>query len=381
MKAIVNGKLVLKDRIIENKVLVFDERIIAIQDDISEFSNLDVIDAKGGYISPGFIEIHMHGAFGYDVMDGTTEALDKISKGLAKSGVTGFLPTTITMEWEKIERALENIKEYSNTNGSGARALGAHLEGPFLNPARKGAHNEKYIIKPDFEKIKDYIDVIKLITIAPEMDCNLDFIKMASCYKHISLSMGHSDATYEKAMDAIKAGIKSTTHLFNAMSPLNHRNPGVVGAALDSDVYCELIADNIHIHPAAYKIAAAVKGSDKMILVTDSIRASCMKEGVYDLGGQSVIVQDGFARLSNGTLAGSVLRMNEAVRNFKENTGLSLPEVVRMASLNPAALIGLDNEMGSIEIGKRADLVIFDDNVDVLATIIGGELAKATGSS
>lgn len=374
MKAIVNGRLILKDRIEDNKVLIFDEKIIAIEDNVSSLLGLEIIDAAGSFVSPGFIDIHMHGAFGYDVMEGSREALDNISKGLIRSGVTGFLPTTITMEWNKISRALENIREYVSTRRIGAKVLGAHLEGPFINPARKGAHDERYIIKPDYEKIKDYIDIIKLITIAPEMDCNLDFIRKASGHKHMSISMGHSDASYEVAMDAIKAGIKSTTHLYNAMSPLNHRNPGVVGAALDSDVYCELIADNIHIHPAIYKIAAAVKGRGKLILITDSINAACMKDGVYDLGGQNVVVQEGSARLSNGTLAGSVLRMNEAVRNFKENTGLSLPEVVRMASLNPAVLLGLDSEIGSIEPGKRADLVIFNENMDILVTIIDGEL-------
>lgn len=380
MKAIINGRLVLKDQILNNKALIFDERIAAIQEDLSEFSELEIIDAGGNYVSPGFIDIHMHGAFGFDVMDATSEALDKISRGIVRSGVTGFLPTTMTMQWYEIIKALDNIRDYKRGQGLGAKVLGTHMEGPFINPVRKGAHEEKHIIKPDYEKIKDYLDIIKIITMAPEMDGGLDFITKLSCHNQISLSIGHSNATYEEAVGAIKAGIKSATHLYNAMSGLNHRSPGVVGAALGSDIYCEMIADNIHVHPAAYKIAADIKGSNKLILITDAIRASGMAEGVYELGGQSVLVQNGSARLKDGTLAGSVLRMNEAIRSFRETTGLALPDIIRMASANPAALLGLENEIGSIEKGLRADLTIFNDNIDILATIIDGELCYCSNS-
>lgn len=374
MKAIVNGKLILKDRIVDGEVLIFDEKVAAIQDDITGFSDLEIFDAKGCYVSPGFIDIHTHGAFGHDAMDGDSTSLEAICKGLPESGVTSFLPTTITMEWGKIQKALANLRNHMNMHESGARVLGAHLEGPFINPVRKGAHDEAYIVRPDFDKIKDYLDVIKIITIAPEMDGGMEFIRKMKSHQCVSLSIGHSDATYEDAESAIKAGIKSATHLYNAMSGLNHRSPGVVGAALDSGIYCELIADNIHVHSAAYKIAALVKGSDKLILITDAIRASCMREGVYELGGQSVTVQNGSARLQNGTLAGSVLRMNQAVRNLRQNTEFSLQDAVKTASFNPAALIGLDKELGSIETGKRADFTIFNEDIDILATIIDGEL-------
>lgn len=373
MKALVNGKLVLKDRIEENKTIIFDERIKAVQEDISGISGLEIIDAKGAYVSPGFIDIHIHGGFGSDVMDGSPASLDKISRGLVESGVTGYLPTTMSMSWDKIDMALRNIRACKESRRTGARILGAHLEGPFINPERKGAHDEANITKPDFEKIKGFLDIIKVITIAPELDENLDFIRKLSSHKHISLSIGHSDASYEEAIAAIKAGIKSSTHLYNAMSGLNHRSPGAVGAALNSDIYCELIADKIHVHPAMFKIAAAVKGSERIILITDAIRASGAGEGVYELGGQEVTVKSGSARLADGTLAGSILRLNQAVRNFREHTELSLQEIVSMVSLNPAKLLGLDNEIGSIEEGKKANFTIFNEQIEVLATIIDGE--------
>lgn len=202
----------------------------------------------------------------------------------------------------------------------------------------------------------------------------MDFIKGMHQHSHISFSIGHSNATYEEAMNAIEAGVKSATHMFNAMSGLNHREPGVVAAVLNSDIYCELIADKIHSHPAMYKLLVNAKGSSKLILITDAIRAACMKAGTYDLGGQEVIVEHGAVRLSDGTLAGSVLQLKVAVKNLWENTDLSLQQVIRTVTMNPAELIGLDCEIGSLEVGKKADIIIFDKNIDIKATIIDGEL-------
>jgi N-acetylglucosamine-6-phosphate deacetylase len=202
----------------------------------------------------------------------------------------------------------------------------------------------------------------------------MDFLNHMHQHSHICFSIGHSNATYEEAIEAIEAGIKSATHLFNAMSGMNHREPGVVGAVLNSDIYCELIADKIHVHPAMFKLLINVKGSDRIILITDAMRAACMKQGIYELGGQQVTVEKGSARLADGTLAGSVLRLNEAVRNLLENTDISLPQAIAAVSINPARLIGLDGEVGSIEVGKSADIIIFDENIDIKATIIDGKL-------
>lgn len=373
MKAIVNGKIILKDRIVDNKVLLYDERIIAIQDSIEGLQSVELIDAGDCYVSPGFIDIHIHGAFGCDIMDWDIEAVRTISKGLCQYGVTSFVPTTISMDKKTIQRALGNIRKVKETGVAGAKVLGAHLEGPFLNPVRKGAHTEGYIIKADYELIKEFLDVIKIITIAPEREGNLEFIQRMKQHEHISLSIGHSNATYEEGMASIKEGIKSATHVFNAMSGLNHREPGVAGAVLNSDIYCELIADKIHVHPGMFKLLVNAKGSGRIILVTDAIRAACMKQGTYELGGQQVTVNQGTARLPDGTLAGSVLRLNDAVRNFWESTKLPLHQVIAAVTINPASLIGLDGEIGSIEVGKKADLVIFNESLDIKATIIDGK--------
>jgi N-acetylglucosamine-6-phosphate deacetylase len=376
MKAIVNGKIIINDDIIGNKVLLFNEKITAIQDAVEGIHEVEVIDAKGFYVSPGFIDIHIHGSFGCDAMDLDEGSIDNISKGLCQIGVTGFLPTTMSLDKESIQSALENIRRAAGAKACGAKVLGAHLEGPFINVLRKGAHAEEHIIKADFKLIKNYLDIIKIITIAPEIESNMDFIKSMHQHSHISFSIGHSDASYEEAMDAISAGVKSATHIFNAMSGLNHREPGVAAAVLNSDIYCELIADKIHLHPAMYKLLVNAKGSGKLILITDAIRAACMKSGAYDLGGQQVTVENGAARLSDGTLAGSVLRLNEAVKNLWENTELSLQQVIRTVTMNPAKLIGLDSEIGSLEVGKKADIIIFDNNIDIKTTIIDGRLYK-----
>ena len=373
MKAIVNGKIITRDKVIENKVLMFDDKITAICDGVDGMQDVEVIDARDCYVSPGFIDIHIHGAFDCDAMDGDPEAIETISKGLCQYGVTGFLPTTISLDKESIKRALENIRSAANAKVSGARVLGAHLEGPFINALRKGAHDEEYIMKVDEELIKDYLDIIKIITIAPEIEGHMDFIRVMHQHSPIRFSIGHSNATYEEAMDAIEAGIKSATHIFNAMSGLNHREPGVAAAVLNSDIYCELIADKIHVHPAMFKLLLNTKGSDKLILITDAMRAACMKHGVYSLGGQPVTVEQGAARLSDGTLAGSVLQLKVAVKNLWESTDLPLHQVISTVTINPAKLLGLDNELGSIEAGKKADIIIFDENIDIQATFIEGK--------
>lgn len=259
-----------------------------------------------------------------------------------------------------------------NKDNPFARILGAHLEGPFINKKYKGAQKEDFIIEPSFDFIKDYLDVIKLITIAPEMDKDYKFIEKLKKETNIIISMGHTNATYEEAMEAIDKGVSYTTHMFNAMTPLNHRNPGVVGAALDSDVFCELIADKIHVNPAMFRLLKRVKTEDRIVLITDSMRAGCLKDCISELGGQKVIVKNNSARLTDGTLAGSILKLNEGLKNFKENTDSSICEVVKLASYNPAFKLGLDNEMGSIEVSKLADLVIFDEDFNVLKTFIKG---------
>lgn len=376
MKAIINGKIIKKDAILENYVLIFDEKIEKIIPS-KEFENIsknmEKIDAQGKYVSPGFLDLHIHGAGGKDTMDGDMEALGVISQTIASTGVTGFLATTMTMSREKINKALDAIQSMIKEPITGARILGAHMEGPFINLKYKGAQNEEYVTEPQYDYIAGYEDIIRIITIAPEKDENFKFIKRVKETTNILLSIGHSDASYEIANEAVKYGVSRATHLFNAMNSLHHRKPGILGVVFNSHITCELIADKIHVHPALFGTLIHIKGKDKVILITDSIRAGCIKEGISELGGQKIIVKNNSARLEDGTLAGSVLTLNKAVQNIYENTDLTLFEAVALASYNPAKDIGLDEKKGSLEVGKDSDIILFDEDFCVSCTIVEGK--------
>ncbi|CUN14342.1 N-acetylglucosamine-6-phosphate deacetylase [Turicibacter sanguinis] len=371
MKAIINGKIILNDSIMEQKIILFEDKILDITDDLPD--QVDIIDAKGAYVGAGLIDIHIHGAGGADVMDANDDTIETISQLLVKFGVTSFLPTTMTMSQEKIECALNQIRIGMNGHYKGAKVLGCHLEGPFISETYKGAQNKAFIQKPNMTWIEPFQDVIKLITLAPEVDEGYEFIKAMKLKTDIKLSMGHTSTTFAKAKEAIQLGISHATHTFNGMSGFNHREPGAVGAILMSDVSAELIADKIHVNPEIFEWFYRVK-SGNIVLITDSMRAGCMPDGVYDLGGQEVIVENGSARLRTGSLAGSVLTLNKAVRNFYEETTLSLPAVYQLASLNAARSIGVEDCKGSIEIGKDADLVIWDEALEALVTIVEGKI-------
>ena len=370
MKAIINGKLVTLNGVIENKVLVFNETIQHIQTEVP--IDCEVIDAKGMYIAPGLIDVHVHGSCGADTMDQTTEAIKLMSAGIAKNGVTSFLPTTMTMSSKDIYGALDVVRECMGQLLNGAKVLGAHMEGPFINMIYKGAQPEQYIIKPSYQFIKDYTDVIRLISYAPEMDEDYSFTKEVKEKTDITLSIGHTNATYDQTKEAFSLGCSHVTHLFNAMTPLNHREPGVVGASLTSDVFTELIADTIHVNKQLFQFVLDNKGKEKIVLITDSMRGGCMKDGQYDLGGQPVVVKDGAARLESGNLAGSVLTLNKAIYNFLQNTNATVAEVIHMASLNPATSIGVSDRKGSLEIGKDADIAIFDEEMNCYLSIVEG---------
>lgn len=372
MKAIINGKILTENRIIEDKILLFNDKIIGFCDEVEE--NIEVIDAKGLYISPGLIDIHVHGSCNCDVMDKSVLSIKTIGNGIKENGVTSFLPTTMTMSKEDIYEALDTIRDTMNLEYGGAQVLGAHLEGPFINSKYKGAQSNEFIQTPNFPFIKDYTDVIKIISYAPEVDEGLKFTKEIKDKTKITLSIAHTNATYEEAKLAIKFGASNITHLFNAMTPLNHREMGVVGAALTSDVYCEIICDNIHVNPELFQFVLNNKGKDKVILITDCMRAGCMPDGKYDLGGQDVFVKNGAARLEAGNLAGSVLNLNKAVYNFMKHTTLSINEAINLASLNPAKSINIDNKKGSLEIGKDADIALFDKEMNCYMSITNGEI-------
>lgn len=372
-KLIVNANIILETEILKNASLLFDDEIKKIAPyNLEVGAGTEIIDAKGAYLSSGLIDTHIHGGGGFDTMDASAEALEKISIVLAEHGVTSFLPTTMTMAKKEIQVALENVRQAKRNGLAGAQVLGTHVEGPFISPDYIGAQNSENLIKPDLELLRDYYDVVEIVTMAPEVDGALKLIRELRS-KNITTSVGHSAATYEEFQEAYKNGMDHFTHLYNAMTGLHHRKPGLVGAAFDSDSTVELIVDLIHHHPAVDRFTIQTKGVDKVILVSDGMEATGLEAGEYELGGQKVIVKDGAARLESGVLAGSVLTLDKAVRNSMEITDLSIPEIFRMVTVNPARKLGLAHKLGRIKRGYQADLVLFDRNFEVEKTIIKGQ--------
>jgi N-acetylglucosamine-6-phosphate deacetylase len=373
MKAIVNGKLILKDRIVEGKALLYTDVIEGIVDADKVPADAEIIDAAGKYVAPGLIDLHIHGYLGKDVCDGSVESMRTICEGIVKNGVTGFLPTTMTVSMDVIIKALEtcrSLMEESKT-WNGTTILGVHAEGPFINTKKKGAQNPEYILVPSAEFVKEYADVISIISLAPEMDENFKEITKMRKETDVVVSMGHTDADYDTAMASTNVGVRHATHLFNAMSPLAHRNPGVVGAALNSDVTVELIVDTFHVNPALYNMVYKLKG-DKLCFITDCLPAGGLPEGEYTLGGQKFVSKGIECRLPDGTIAGSILALNKGVWNVYTNSDIPLYECVNCASLNPANAIGIGDKKGSLEVGKDADIIITDCEFNVEKTIIGG---------
>ena len=376
MKAIINGKIILKDRIVEGSALLYSSVIEGIVPLGSVPADAEIIDAKGGYVAPGLIDMHIHGYLGKDVCDGEEESIRTISKGLLANGVTGYLPTTMTVDMKVIRKALEmcrSLKEESK-DWDGSVILGCHAEGPFISESKKGAQDAKYILKPDAAFVKEYADIIKTITLAPETDEN-DFAAIREITRDtdVVISMGHTSADYETAMASVNAGVKHVTHLFNAMTPLAHRAPGVVTAAMNSDVSCELIVDTFHVDASLYDMLYKLKGR-KLCFITDCLPAGGLPEGEYTLGGAKIIYRGIVCRLEDGTVAGSVLRLNKGVWNVYTNSNIPLNECVNCASLNVATTLGIDKTKGSLDIGKDADIIITDSEFNVEKTIIGGKI-------
>jgi len=371
---ITNINIVLADRVLENGSIIFSNKIEQILPYTIEGNRVDkLINGKAGFLTPGLIDIHIHGAGGKDTMDGELRSIEVISSTLAKYGTTSFLPTTMTMPPAAIKKALTSLRQAMQEGTSGARVVGAHAEGPFISKKYIGAQDSNNILSADAELLAEFYDLVKIMTLAPEEDGAGDLIRKLRSYNIIA-SVGHSAATYEELLIASETGLAHATHLFNAMSGLHHRQPGLVGGALDTDLTVELITDLIHLHPAIIRLAIKAKGVDKIILVSDAMEACGLSEGKYELGGQKVIVKDGAARLENGSLAGSVLTLDQAIRNVLSVTDLRLDEVIRMATLNPARRIGIDLYTGRIKRGLAADLVLFNEQMQVEQVYISGKL-------
>ena len=356
----------------------FDEKIEEISCCGGE--NAEVIELpEDAIVLPGFIDQHIHGAGGSDGMDGTLEDIAIIAKTIAAEGTTSFLVTTMTQSPENITKALSAVKEYrANNSEEGARVVGVHLEGPFIAAAHKGAQPLEYVAQPNVEVFDNYNaasgNAIRIVTLAPEVEGAEELIRHLTDLGVVS-SIGHTGAKFADIEKAVSSGASNVTHTYNAQSALHHREIGTVGSAmLLDDLNCELIADTIHVSVPAMRLLIKNKPLDKLSLITDAMRAKGIPDGVSELGGQVVYVKNGEARLEDGTLAGSVLRMNRAIQNVVERVGVPFTQAVDYATINPARMLKIDSEAGSIKVGKRADFTVLNKNYDVLLTIRGGKV-------
>ena len=371
VKAYVYGK-----GVITTDIGIEEGKIAYIGNGEKEIEKICDID---GILVPGFIDEHIHGAGGSDAMDATNEALQTISEYLAMEGTTGFLATTMTQSKENINNALKAAASaIKNGKFRGAEVLGVHLEGPFISPKHVGAQPLEYVLNPsvaEFEKFQRAAEGnIKIVTLAPEENGGTELTE-ALKKQGVVASIGHTGATFSDVEKAVRSGARSVTHTYNAQTGLHHREAGVVGAAmLFDELNCEMICDGIHVSIPAIKLVIKNKPHDKFTLITDAMRAKGMPDGVSELGGQEVFVKGGEARLKDGTLAGSVLKMNVAIKNLVERVGVPFTDAVDFATANPAKNIGLFGERGSIEVGKRADFTVLKKDYEVEMTMVGGNV-------
>jgi len=342
----------------------------------SPLSEIPVINLGELTLLPGFLDLHIHGREGADIMDATHQAIETISTSLAKHGVIGFLGTTVTSTWEDSLAAFANIGESYQNQPSGALVLGAYNEGLFFTEDHKGAHDEKYFLPLDKTNINAIIEAakgaLKVVALAPELEGSEEVISYLSSLGIIPM-LGHTNANYRQTCDALHAGACGGVHVFNGMKGIHHRDPGCAGAVLlDKDAYVEVIADGVHLHPGILELIYRMKGPNKMGLISDCIVAGGMKDGTYKLGMLDVNVENGIARTNSGSLAGSTLTLEKAVANLVKLADIPLLEAVHMASLVPAKFLGVDSSLGSIAINKRACLTIVDNDLNVQATIVDG---------
>ena len=373
MKTLKNGKFIFPDD--KEDFFIIKDFSVSFGEKISEISTAanseEIIDAENNFVAPGFINIHIHGGGGCDTMDATTESLKKICEayGISLSQFfwyAFYFHIIFMLNMIKIKAALKNVRD-NLKNIYGSKILGVNLEGPFVSKKFHGAQNPENIIRADFEIFSDFADIIKIITFAPEELDDFNFVDKCR-EKNIICAIGHSAADYETAIKFINHGANHITHLFNAQTGLHHRKPGIVGAAFDTNASVELIADNVHVSPTAQRII-------QKILITDSFRACGIGDGEFEFGGQKVFVKKNIATLADGTIAASVAKMNDVVKNFYENTQIPLTEVIETVTKNPAKKLNVYDKLGSVEVGKSADFVIFDENLNIKKTIINGEVA------
>ena len=360
---VLDGKFCLRKADIE----IEDGKIVRLEDSLPYKEEDLVVDCAGYTIVPGFVDVHVHGGAGADSSDGDVEGLRNMAKFLLTKGVTSFCPTTMTVSDAEILKALETIRSCMDDK-EGAKIVGVNLEGPFISPKKKGAQGDEFIQAPDYDVFKKYYDscggIIKLVDIAPECDVRGDFVEKAS--KLCTVSIAHTATDYDGAVDAFKKGVTHATHLYNAMSGLAHRAPGVVGAVFDNENVCgELICDGIHIHPSVIRNAFRMFGNDRMILISDAMRATGMEDGEYELGGQPVIKKGRLATLKDGTIAGSATNLFDCMKNAVQ-FGIPLGVAVKAATCNPAKSIECSQEIGTLAVGARADILLLDQDLNIV---------------
>ena len=361
------GKVFQEDgNFLEQTLYVNDHRLV----DKAEYQDDgEVIDAEGLLVLPGLVDIHSHGAAGEDFSDGNPEGLKKILQYEKRCGITSYCPTSMTFPKERLRQIFASIKGAQTEDG--ATVVGINMEGPFLDPAKKGAHVEKWIAAPDVAFVRelnqDAVGLVRLVTVAPNMDGAEEFIK--EMHEEVCISLGHTAADYDCASRAMKLGAHHVTHLYNAMQPFGHRAPGLIGAAMDDpECMVEMICDGYHIHPSAIRAAFRLFGPERVILISDSMRATGMENGTYELGGQEVTVKDRKAVLKDGTLAGSATNLYGCMCKAVE-FGIPLEQAIMAATANPARSIGIFDCVGSIRIGKQADLLLVSENFELKRVI------------
>ena len=341
----------------------------------------EVVDLGGGTVLPGFIDVHVHGAVGHEVMDASADGLADMSSFFASHGVTSFLATTWTAGERETVAALGAVAEACATTLPGAQVLGAHMEGPYLSRARCGAHDPHEVRAPDLDEARRLFDAgpVRLITLAPELARAHDLVDLC-LDRGVRASVGHTEATFEQVLEAAQWGVRHLTHTFNAMPPIHHRAPGPAGAAIMlPELLAELIADNHHVHPAVMRTFLRAKGSEGLVLITDALRPTGLGDGEFSIGGRPVTVERGVVRLADGTMAGSVLTMDAALRNLAAADGRSAESLWRTASRNAAIAAGVDDCKGLVAPGLDADLVVIDRQVQVQATLVGGRVVHRAG--
>ncbi len=354
-------------------VYLVGEKIAARQEYLCAKGAEETIDAKGLYVIPGLTDLHFHGCVGYDCCDGTKEAFRAMAEYEGKQGVTTITPATMTMPEEVLERVAEAAAKAETANG--ADLIGLYMEGPFISPGKKGAQNESYIRRPDAELFHRLQEAsggkFKTVVVAPEVEGALEFIREVS--GEATVSLGHTMADYEQTKKALECGAKELTHLYNAMMPFTHRNPGPVAAAAENEnCLAELICDGVHIHPAAVRMTFRIFGDERILLISDSMRATGLKDGSYELGGQEVFVTGRKALLKDGTIAGSVTNLMGCVRTAVTEMGIPLESAVKCAAVNPAKALGIYDRYGSLTPGKYANVVLLDEKLQVRRVIRQG---------